>query len=88
MSDETICHVDFMATIAALLDVKLPPNAGEDSFNLLPVLRGEKPARPVREATVHHGFSGRLAIRQGDWVLIETGTGDDNRAATPANPRG
>ena len=81
VSDETICHVDFMATIAALLDAKLPPDAGEDSFNLLPVLRGEKPARPVREATVHHGVSGRFAIRQGDWVLIEQGTGDDNRAA-------
>jgi arylsulfatase A len=81
VSDETICHVDFMATIATLLDAKLPPNAGEDSFNLLPILRGEKPAKPVREATVHHGFSGRFAIRQGDWVLIEKGTGDDNRAA-------
>lgn len=81
VSDETICLVDFMATIAALLDVKLPPNAGEDSFNLLPVLRGEKTARPVRAATVHHGFSGRLAIRRGDWVLVETGTGDDNRPA-------
>jgi len=86
VSDETICHVDFMATIAALLDTKLPPNAGEDSFNLLPVLRGEKPARPAREATVHHGASGRLAIRRGDWVLIENGTGDDNRgnASEPA----
>lgn len=86
VSGQTICLVDFMATVAALLDVKLPPNAGEDSFNLLPALRGEKPARPVREATVHHAASGRLAIRQGDWVLIEKGTGDDNRgdASEPA----
>jgi len=81
VSEETICLADFMATIAALLDVQLPPNAGEDSFNLLPVLRGEKTARPVRAATVHHGFSGRLAIRRGDWVLVETGSGDDNRPA-------
>jgi arylsulfatase A len=86
VSDETICHVDFMATVAALLGVKLPPNAGEDSFNLLPVLRGEKSAHPVREAVVHHAGSGRLAIRRGDWVLIEKGTGDDNRgdAGEPA----
>jgi arylsulfatase A-like enzyme len=80
VSDETICHVDLMATIAALLGAKLPQNAGEDSLNFLPVLRGEKPARPVREATIHHSFSGRLALRCGDWVLIEKGTGDDNRA--------
>ena len=80
-SNETICLVDLMATVAAVIGTTLPPDAGEDSFNLLPVLRGEKPAHPVREATVHHSFSGRLAIRRGDWVLIEKGTGEDNRPA-------
>lgn len=86
VSDETICHVDFMATVAALLGATLPPDAAVDSFNLLPVLRGEKLTQPVREATVHHGISGRLAIRSGGWVLIEKGTGEENRgaAAEPA----
>ena len=86
VSDETICLVDFMATVAALLDVDLPADAGEDSFNLLPVLRGETLAHPVRETVVHHAASGRFAIRRGDWVLIENGTGDDNRgdASEPA----
>jgi arylsulfatase A-like enzyme len=78
VSGETICHVDFMATVAALLEAKLPPNAGEDSFNLLPVLRGEKLDRPVREATVHHAASGKFAIRKADWVLIDAPSGDDN----------
>src|SRR5947207_11984821 len=41
-SAETICHVDFLATVAAILGTKLPDDAGEDSYNLLPVLRGEK----------------------------------------------
>lgn len=77
---ETVCNVDFMATVAALLGAQLPPNAGEDSFNLLPVLLGEKHAQPVRPATVHHSGSGRFAIRQGDWVLIDAPTGDDNGA--------
>ncbi len=77
-SAETISHMDLMATVAAMNDVKLPPNAGEDSFNLLPVLLGEKPARPVREATVHHAASGKLAIRRGDWVLINAPSGADN----------
>ena len=44
VSDETIAHVDLMATVAALLGVKLPENAGEDSFNLLPVLLGTEGA--------------------------------------------
>lgn len=81
VSGETICHVDFMATVAALLATNLPPDAGEDSYNLLPVLYGEKLSHPVREAVVHHAASGRFAIRCGDWVLIEQGTGDDNRGA-------
>jgi arylsulfatase A-like enzyme len=78
VNNETICHVDFLATIAALLGAQLPPNAGEDSYNFLPVLLGEKHKKPVREATVHHSASGKFAIRKGDWVLIDSPTGDDN----------
>ena len=78
VSDETICHVDLMGTVAAQLGAKLPPDAGEDSFNLLPVLLGKKLTQPFREATVHHSGSGKFAIRQGDWVLIDAPTGDDN----------
>lgn len=77
--DETICHVDLMATLAALLDVKLPADAGVDSVNILPALLGEKRKAPLREATVHHSGQGKFAIRRGDWVLIFAPTGDDNR---------
>jgi arylsulfatase A len=80
VSDETICHVDLMATVAAILDEKLPDNAGEDSVNLLPVLLGKKAVLPLREATVHHSAQGKFAIRKGDWVLIDAITGDDNGA--------
>ncbi len=80
VSEETICHVDFMATCAALLGAKLPPNAGEDSYDLLPVLLGEKRDLPIREATVLHGGNGKFAIRQGDWVLIDAPTGSGNGA--------
>ena len=80
VSDDTMCHVDFMATVAALLGVKLPDHAAEDSVNVLPVLLGEKLAAPAREATVHHSGSGKFAIRKGDWVFIDAPSGDDNRA--------
>lgn len=76
--DETICHVDLMATLAALLDVKLPADAGVDSVTILPALLGEKQKAPLREATVHHSGQGKFAIRKGDWVLILAPTGDDN----------
>lgn len=78
-SDETICHVDFLATVASLVGAKLPDNAGEDSYDILPALRGEKLPQPIREATVHHAASGAFAIRRGDWVLIDAPSGDDNR---------
>lgn len=80
VSDETMCHVDFMATVAAILGEKLPDNAAEDSVNVLPVLLGEKLSAPIREATVHHSAQGKFAIRKGDWVLIDAPSGDDNNA--------
>jgi arylsulfatase A-like enzyme len=75
---ETVCHVDLMATLAALLNVKLPADNGVDSVSILPALLGEKRNAPLREATVHHSGQGKFAIRKGDWVLILAPTGDDN----------
>jgi arylsulfatase A-like enzyme len=79
VSDQTVAHVDLMATVAAMLGVTLPEDAGEDSINILPVLLGNAGSTPVREATVHHSASGKFAIRRGDWVLIDAPSGDDNR---------
>jgi arylsulfatase A-like enzyme len=70
--------VDLLATCAALVGAKLPPDAGEDSYNLLPVLRGDKLGHPVREATVLHSGGGKFAIRQDEWLLIDARSGDDN----------
>ena len=78
VSNETICHVDFLRTVAAVVGAELPETAAEDSVSILPALLGEKRDRPLREATVHHAASGKFAIRRGDWVLIDAPTGDDN----------
>ncbi len=75
-----MCHVDFIATVAAIVGDKLPDNAAEDSVNVLPVLLGEQRPSPIREATVHHSAQGKFAIRQGDWVFIDAPSGDDNGA--------
>jgi len=53
-----------MATLATIIGAKLPPNAGEDSYNILPALRGDNLNHPIREATVHHSGNGHFAIRQ------------------------
>ncbi|MBL9118044.1 MAG: arylsulfatase [Verrucomicrobiaceae bacterium] len=66
--DQLICHVDFMATCAAILNAKLPDSAAEDSVSILPALLSND-GGPVRDHVVHHSISGRFAIRQGKWKL-------------------
>jgi arylsulfatase A len=68
-SKELICLTDVLATVTEIVGDKLPDDAGEDSFSLLPVLRGDKRDRPIREAIVHHSGDGTFAIRQGPWKL-------------------
>jgi len=69
VSAEIGCLTDFMATAAELVGARLPANAAEDSFSLLPVLLGRKLTKPVREAVVHHSSEGMFSIRQGEWKL-------------------
>ena len=68
---ELICFTDMLATVASLLGDKLPNDAGEDSFDISPLLRGDKPAQPIRNGMVHVNYgSYTLAIREGDWKLV------------------
>jgi arylsulfatase A len=67
-SSQLVCLCDLMATCADLLGLSLPPDAGEDSASLLPLLLGRAEA-PVHDAIVHHSINGSFAIRQGPWKL-------------------
>jgi len=69
VSDEPVCLVDFMATMAEIIGARLPDHAGEDSVSNLPVWRGQMLNQPVREAIVHHSIDGSFSIRQGNWKL-------------------
>lgn len=66
--DEAVSLNDFMATFAELTDYKIPTNAGEDSFSVLPLYKGE--SRAEVPTLIHSGFWGSFAIRDGDWKLI------------------
>lgn len=70
VNDSTICLTDLMATLADLLDIKLPDHSGEDSVSILPLLLGKKHKKKQREAIVHHSINGSFAIRKEDWKLI------------------
>jgi arylsulfatase A-like enzyme len=79
-SDELLCLVDTLATCAAITGQKLPPDAGPDSFNMLPALLGEKRSKPLRDHLVMQINSGRqLAIRKGPWKLIPAAKGGQPR---------
>jgi arylsulfatase A-like enzyme len=79
---DPICLTDLMATVAAIVGISLPDNAGEDSVNLLPDLLGTAHG-PQREAVVHHSLDGIFAIRQGPWKLILSRHGGGYRAVRP-----
>ncbi len=75
-STELMCLTDLMATAAEITGYKLPDNAAEDSYSMLPALLGKKLDKPIREAIVHHSSQGHFSIRQGPWKLnIGRGSG-------------
>jgi arylsulfatase A-like enzyme len=69
-SDETICLVDLMATVANLIGEALPADAAEDSCDVGPALLGAPHATPLREATVLTSGLGIFAVYRGRWKLI------------------
>lgn len=78
ISDQTVCLTDMMATCAAIVDTKLPNDAAEDSFNILPILLG-KTKEDIRDFTLHQTMSLKLAIRNGDWKYLDhKGSGGNN----------
>ena len=68
--NQTICMNDFMATVADMLNYKLPPNSAEDSTSILPLILGKKDSLPNRPLVVNHDYSGKFAIRKGPWKLV------------------
>lgn len=79
-SDQLTSLTDIMATIAAIVGTKLPRDAAEDSFNMLPVLEG-KATTQIRPYLLMQAFSGirTLSIRRGNWKYIDhAGSGGNN----------
>ncbi|NBP88353.1 MAG: hypothetical protein EBU59_07575 [Planctomycetia bacterium] len=65
---QLVHQADLLATIASVLAVDLPADAGEDSISLLPLLQGE--SQPVRQHAISCSIRGLPAIRDGHWKLI------------------
>ncbi|MFN0080560.1 MAG: sulfatase-like hydrolase/transferase [Prosthecobacter sp.] len=68
VSDQLIHHADLLATLSDIFGTKLPDNAGEDSFSLLPLFKGND--HPIRETAVSASIEGIPGIRHGPWKYI------------------
>ena len=69
-SDQLICNVDMLATLAALTGYDLKPGEGPDSYNMLPVIKGNT-TEPVRDHVVLAAFKEQnLALRKDNWIYI------------------
>ncbi len=76
---QPVSLTDVMATCAAMVDVRLPANAGEDSVNLLPLLRGNQGDKPIRPYLLHQTWTNKLAVRRGKWKYLDhRGSGGNN----------
>lgn len=78
VSKQVVGSVDYLATLAAVLDMPLPPPApdaaGPDSHDFLPALLGTAKS-PLRPHLILHSSKGVYAIRKGPWKLIATSGG-------------
>lgn len=70
-SGALMCQIDFLATFADLVGLRLPDGAGPDSLNMLPALLGTD--RIGRSHLVEQ--AGVLSLRMGPWKYIESGKG-------------
>lgn len=78
VNDALVSQIDLMATLASAVGYELPDkNAAEDSYDLLPLLKGEM--KSVRTNHVHNTFDHTWAFREGDWVLVTGKSGHHSR---------
>ncbi len=73
VSNALVCQIDWMASFASLLDVKLPEGAAPDSENHLSVWLGK--SKKGRDFLVEQNAQNNLSLTDGKWKYIEPGKG-------------
>jgi len=90
-SDATISLTDMFATLASLVQ-NTDAEGGEDSYNILPALLGEKTTNTEEQVRIFHSGSDDFAIRKGNWKLIinikESGLENQSLPPGPTAPTG
>ena len=68
--DQLVHQADIIATVADILQAKLPANSAEDSFSFLPLLKGS--VAPTRPHAISCASAGTPGLRVGNWKYIAT----------------
>ncbi len=68
VSPHLVHQADILATLADILELDMPANAGEDSFSMVPLFQGDE--KPIRENAVSASIRGVPSLRSGSWKLI------------------
>ena len=85
VNDQLVHQADLLATFAEVLGVKLPADAGEDSFSLMSLLKGGN--QPVRETSVSCSIGGTPSVRKGSWKYIAApGSGGWGKGGDQSQP--
>jgi arylsulfatase A-like enzyme len=71
--DRPVIQLDIHPTAVAAAGVSIDPAWKLDGVNLLPFVTGENPAAP--HDTLYWRFGDQMALRQGDWKLVEARDG-------------
>jgi len=67
-NSSAICLTDIFATLSEIQGMPIDNNAGEDSFSLYSLLKGDRDFE--RPPVVHHSVNGTFSIRHGIWKMI------------------
>jgi len=79
-TDQLTVHTDFFSTLS---DITKSTYQGQDSHSLYPIFLGES---TTRTEAIHQSIDGMLAIRQGEWKLIDgQGSGGFTSLQIPPN---
>ena len=81
---QTICLTDLFTTAVEIAGTEAPQGSAEDSFTLLPLLKGKTSDSP-RPPVIHHSVDGMFSIRDGKWKLV-LGNGSGGREKPNGRP--
>ncbi|MDX1565359.1 MAG: sulfatase-like hydrolase/transferase, partial [Phycisphaeraceae bacterium] len=83
VSDQIVCTIDLAASMAAITGQKLPGGACLDSFDVSAALLGKKGAEGRDHLVQQSNRASSLALRVGDWKILEKGKRKGRKQAVP-----